>query len=51
MNKVSTMTYSDEGLLMNQYQTSDPFGIIPAGQIVNGTTILESLNINTSETK
>ena len=42
------MTYSDEGLLMNQYQTSDPFGIIPAGQIVNGTTILESLNINTT---
>ena len=48
LNKVSTMTCSDEGLLMNQYQTSDPFGIIPAGQIVNGTTILESLNINTT---
>jgi uncharacterized membrane protein YeiH len=48
LNKVSTMTYSVEGLLMNQSQTSDPFGIIPAGQIVNGTTILESLNINTT---
>jgi hypothetical protein len=51
MNKISTMTYSYEGLLMNQYQTSDPFGINPAGQIVNGTTILKSLGISTDESK
>lgn len=51
MNKVSTMTYSYEGLLMNQYQTGDTFGFTQTGQAINGTNILNSLNISTQESK
>lgn len=45
MNKISTMTYPYEGLLMNQYQTDDPFGTNPNGEIVSGHKILDNLNI------
>jgi hypothetical protein len=46
MNKISTMTYPYEGLLMNQYQTTDGFGTSPQGKDVRGIDILEGLNIN-----
>ncbi|KAG6645760.1 hypothetical protein CIPAW_08G145200 [Carya illinoinensis] len=36
MNKISTMTYRYEGLLMNQYQTDDSFGTNTNGEIVSG---------------
>ncbi|KAF3439155.1 hypothetical protein FNV43_RR17430 [Rhamnella rubrinervis] len=45
MNKISTMTYPYEGLLMNQYQTTDSFGTSPEGRDVRGIDILEGLNI------
>lgn len=45
MNKISTMTYPYEGLLMNQYQTTDVFGKSPDGKNVTGIDILEGLNI------
>ncbi|KAJ4840427.1 hypothetical protein Tsubulata_009268 [Turnera subulata] len=52
MNKISTMTYSYEALLMNQYQTGDAFAYDPAGNpIVLGTSILNSLHIDTHEWK
>ncbi|EEF35143.1 ATP-binding cassette transporter, putative [Ricinus communis] len=51
MNTISTMSYPYEGLLMNEYQTSDVFGYTPAGDPINGTTILGSLNISTNESK
>ncbi|OAY33524.1 ABC transporter G family member STR2 [Manihot esculenta] len=51
MNKISTMTYPYEGLLMNQYQTSDVFGHDPTGEAISGYSILESLNISTQEFK
>lgn len=41
MHYVSTMTYPYEGLLMNEYRTTKPFGGIP------GDTILTSLGIDT----
>ncbi|KAG6412272.1 hypothetical protein SASPL_124946 [Salvia splendens] len=43
MHYVSTMTYPYEGLLMNEYQTSNDFGGIP------GDTILKSLGIKTDD--
>lgn len=46
MNKISTMTYPYEGLLMNQYQTTDVFGTSPEGKDVRGFDILDGLNIN-----
>lgn len=46
MNKISTMSYPYEGLLMNQYQTNDPFATSPEGRDVKGIDILKSLNIN-----
>lgn len=46
MNKISTMTYPYEGLLMNQYQTNDVFGKTDDGSFVTGQGILASLNIN-----
>lgn len=45
MNKISTMTYPYEGLLMNQYQTADVFGKSPYGKNVTGIDILKGLNI------
>lgn len=50
MNKISTMTYPYEGLLMNQYQTNEPFGAIN-GASITGFQILKSLNIGTEEHK
>ncbi|CAN6542050.1 unnamed protein product [Malus baccata var. baccata] len=46
MNKVSTMTYPYEGLIMNQYQTSDTFGKNPDGTNITGFNILEGLRID-----
>ncbi|KAL0285659.1 UNVERIFIED_CONTAM: ABC transporter G family member 6 [Sesamum angustifolium] len=43
MHYMSTMTYPYEGLLMNEYQTTRPFGNI------TGNTILESLGIDTQK--
>ncbi|KAG6386097.1 hypothetical protein SASPL_154985 [Salvia splendens] len=43
MHYVSTMTYPYEGLLMNEYRTSNAFGGIP------GDTILKSLGIKTDD--
>ncbi|KDP32165.1 hypothetical protein JCGZ_12626 [Jatropha curcas] len=51
MNKISTMTYPYEGLLMNQYQTGEVFGFTSTGQPINGTAILDSLKISTEESK
>ncbi|XP_057998158.1 ABC transporter G family member STR2-like, partial [Hevea brasiliensis] len=51
MNKISNMTYPYEGLLMNQYQTSDIFGYAPNGDPISGNSILKSLNISTQESK
>ncbi|XP_050205738.1 ABC transporter G family member STR2-like [Mercurialis annua] len=50
MNTISTMSYPYEGLLMNQYQTSDVFGF-NGDQPISGNTILKSLNISTDEFK
>ncbi|CAI8588143.1 unnamed protein product [Vicia faba] len=50
MNKISTMTYPYEGLLMNQYQTNDTFGTND-GVPVTGFDILNSLHIGTEEFK
>nr|GMD57073.1 ABC transporter G family member 17-like [Ipomoea batatas] len=45
MNKVSTMTYPYEGLLMNEFQTDESFGDDPFGRPLLGNQILESLHI------
>lgn len=50
MNKISTMTYPYEGLLMNEYQTNDAFGSND-GKPVTGFDILRSLHIGTDEIK
>ncbi|KAK9163471.1 hypothetical protein Syun_004373 [Stephania yunnanensis] len=50
MNKISTMTYPYEGLLMNQYQTSTVFAQ-NSGVNVTGYNILEGLHISTDESK
>ncbi|PKI61477.1 ABC transporter G family member 17-like [Punica granatum] len=47
MNKISTMTYPYEALLMNQYQTSDRFGSNQAGGNITGNDILKGLHIST----
>lgn len=44
MNKISTMTYPYEGLLMNQYQTNETFSR-DGGNIIVGFDILDSLHI------
>lgn len=49
MNKVSTMTYPYEGMLMNQYQTNDTFAVNPVGPNVTGINILNQLHISTDE--
>ncbi|XP_065873715.1 ABC transporter G family member STR2-like [Euphorbia lathyris] len=52
MNKISTMTYPYEGLLMNEFQTSHVFSHVQTGEgkvPVNGTMILQSLKISTEE--
>lgn len=57
MNKISTMTYPYEGLLMNQYQTDATFGRgftpdgTPEGKPYNitGNDILSGLHISTNE--
>ncbi|XP_030548506.1 ABC transporter G family member STR2-like [Rhodamnia argentea] len=53
MNKISTMTYPYEGLLMNQYQTNATFGksVTPEGapHNITGTEILSGLRISTRE--
>ncbi|KAJ7943800.1 ABC transporter-like protein [Quillaja saponaria] len=51
MNKISTMTYPYEGLLMNQYQTHDVFGTNSDGSVIQGFNILDSLHISTHESK
>lgn len=51
MNKISTMTYPYEGLLMNEYQTSIFFGNQSNGTVITGINILESLHIKTDSTK
>ena len=48
MNKISTMTYPYEGLLMNQYQTNDTFAI-SNGTVITGFSILNSLHIGVEE--
>ena len=45
MNKISTMTYPYEGLLMNQYQTPESFRTNPIGLNVTGFDILPQLSI------
>lgn len=50
MNKVSTMTYPYEGLLMNEYQTNETFGSND-GVSITGFDILKSLHIGTEEIK
>lgn len=53
MNKISTMTYPYEGLLMNQYQTNAIFGnsVTPENVSYNitGTEILSGFHISTHE--
>ena len=49
MNKISTMTYPYEGLLMNQYQTTSTYGFDSLGKNVTGNDILNSLHIGTEE--
>ncbi|KAK0604274.1 hypothetical protein LWI29_014008 [Acer saccharum] len=49
MNKISTMTYPYEGLLMNEYQTEQVFGQNTDGVDVKGVDILKLLNIKTEE--
>ncbi|XVF59147.1 hypothetical protein PTKIN_Ptkin07bG0252400 [Pterospermum kingtungense] len=51
MNKISTMTYPYEGLLMNEYQTNETFGFDPFQRPVTGKGILTSLSISTREFK
>ncbi|KAF8377421.1 hypothetical protein HHK36_030798 [Tetracentron sinense] len=51
MNKISTMTYPYEGLLMNQYQTTEVFGQNRNGYNVSGYDILKQLHIDTVEAK
>ncbi|KAI9125444.1 hypothetical protein K1719_004060 [Acacia pycnantha] len=49
MNKVSTMTYPYEGLLINQYRNSNVFGQNQLdGTDITGLDILNSLHISTS---
>ena len=43
------MTYPYEGMLMNQYQTTDPFGVNPVGLNITGLDILHQLHISTVE--
>ncbi|PWA78943.1 pigment precursor permease, P-loop containing nucleoside triphosphate hydrolase [Artemisia annua] len=45
MNKVSTMTYPYEGLLINEYQRTEVFGQTLVGTDVSGINILQSLHI------
>ncbi|KDO78699.1 hypothetical protein CISIN_1g039035mg [Citrus sinensis] len=47
MNKISTITYPFEGLLMNQFQTNEPFATDRSGNIVTGFDILDALHIKT----
>ncbi|KAF5747305.1 hypothetical protein HS088_TW05G00026 [Tripterygium wilfordii] len=51
MNKISTMSYPYEGLLMNEYQTQEVFGVNPERQNVTGINILNQLHISTEESK
>ncbi|KAI4314453.1 hypothetical protein L6164_027361 [Bauhinia variegata] len=51
MNKISTMTYPYEGLLMNQYQTNDAFAQNPDNSTVTGFDILSSLHIDNAKSK
>lgn len=44
-NKISTMTYPYEGLLINQYQRNKVFGVNLDGTNVTGIDILQSLHI------
>ncbi|MED6212992.1 Cystathionine gamma-synthase [Stylosanthes scabra] len=50
MNKISTMTYPYEGLLMNEYQTDKSFAV-NHGVNITGVGILNSLHIGTKESK
>lgn len=51
MNKISTMTYPYEGLLMNQFSTNQTFGVNPDGKNVTGIDILDGLQIDTDKSK
>lgn len=51
MNKISTMTYPYEGLLMNQYQTNETFAPNPPGGVLTGNDLLRGLHISTEESK
>ncbi|KAK6923877.1 ABC-2 type transporter [Dillenia turbinata] len=51
MNKISTMTYPYEGLLMNQYQTNQILGNFTDGSYVTGVGILQGLHINSDDKK
>ncbi|KAF6154581.1 hypothetical protein GIB67_017963 [Kingdonia uniflora] len=45
MNKISTMTYPYEGLLMNQYQTNETFGQNLSGVNLTGLDVLKGLRL------
>ncbi|KAI3500225.1 hypothetical protein L1887_36043 [Cichorium endivia] len=45
MNVISTMTYPYEGLLINEYQRDEVFGVNLGGANVTGVDILQSLHI------
>ncbi|KAK1422096.1 hypothetical protein QVD17_24980 [Tagetes erecta] len=45
MNKISTMTYPYEGLLINEFQRNEVFGQTLVGTNVTGIDILQSLQI------
>ncbi|KAL9681994.1 hypothetical protein QQ045_013787 [Rhodiola kirilowii] len=49
MNKISTMTYPYEGLLMNQYQTNETFAPNPSGGNLTGNDLLRGLHISVDE--
>ncbi|GAA0152253.1 ATP-binding cassette [Lithospermum erythrorhizon] len=51
MNKISTMTYPYEGLLMNEFHTNNSFGRSTDGHDISGFNILQSLNIAIEESK
>ncbi|KAG9130895.1 hypothetical protein Leryth_006680 [Lithospermum erythrorhizon] len=51
MNKISTMTYPYEGLLMNEFHTNNSFATSTNGHDISGFNILQSLNIALEESK
>ncbi|OVA15230.1 ABC transporter-like [Macleaya cordata] len=51
MNTISTMTYPYQGMLMNEYQTTEVFGQDLDGGDVTGFKILEGLDIGIKESE